>query len=107
MRMYTACEKVPSIYLIDVISDSDIRCISQANILVTEKLQPMVCLLFKVGWTTQKVILANNSSPEPIPGDWDNYMIWMTMNKNNIQKLSSYTVEEIRHILRLTSSICL
>ena len=101
-RMYKACQMIPTVDLIANMSDAQIKKLSLGyRIYIAGNLKTLACLSYKAAWTTQRIILTNNSSPQPIPGHWPNAFIWKQMEKNGVRELRSYTnVTEIRHILQ-------
>ena len=79
--MYESCTKPPSLEDIDTMPDREINTLAK-GLYVADNLKTLACISYKAGWTTQRVVLANNSSPDPIPGDLGNKKIWNYLGPN-------------------------
>ena len=82
-------------------SDFEIKALS-SGFYVAENLQTLACIHYKVGWTTQRVVLANNSASDPIPTELGNKKIWKYLIPNNVTTLRNekYSTEDRRYRLK-------
>ena len=99
--LYKSCHRKPSMRDIDDLTNSEIKKLSR-NLFVAENLKTLACIHYKVAWTTQRVIFANNSAKDPIPGHKSNSAVWRYLKPNNVRKLSHqmYSLEDKRHRLK-------
>ena len=63
-RLYSHCPKVPSLDDIDSMTDKEINKLSRW-FFVADRLKTLTCMHYKAGWTSQRLILMNNSADNP------------------------------------------